>query len=422
MNAIITKGILRGSVDAVSSKSYAHRLLIAAALADAPTAISCRTVSEDILATVGVLNALGARIERTAEGFSAVPIAEPARSPILDCGESGTTERFILPVALALGADASIIGRGRLAARPLSPLYEELCAHGARLSPQGRFPLDALGRIAPGHYTIDAGVSSQFVGGLLFALSVMPARSYLELTGRIESKPYIGMTLDVLRLFGASIVPSADGRAFSVVGEKRLRSPGRAAVEGDWSNAAFWLAAGALGGRVRVAGLSPASRQGDMAVLDLLKRFGARTALDQTGASCAPGSLLAMDIDASQIPDLVPVLAVVAAVTPGTTRISGASRLRLKESDRLSTVHAMLAALGGRVTETEDGLVIEGQESLKGGTVDGANDHRIVMAAAVASAKCTAPVVIRGAEAVRKSYPGFFGDFALLGGAVSIES
>jgi 3-phosphoshikimate 1-carboxyvinyltransferase len=422
MNAIITKGILQGEIPAVSSKSYAHRLLIAAALSDGPTEVACRTVSEDILATAGVLNALGAKIERTAGGFSVTPVETPAEAPILDCGESGTTERFILPVVLALGANASIIGRGRLAARPLSPLYEELCAHGAKLSPQGRFPLDALGRIGAGHYSINAGVSSQFVGGLLFALSLLPGRSFLELTGKIESKPYIGMTLDVLRLFGASIVPSSDGRAFSIEGKKRLHTPGRAAVEGDWSNAAFWLAAGALGGRVRVTELSPASRQGDMAVIDLLKRFGAKTALDERGAACGPGDLLAMDIDASQIPDLVPVLAVVAAVTPGTTRISGASRLRLKESDRLKTVHAMLAALGGRVTETEDGLVIEGQETLKGGTVDGANDHRIVMAAAVASARCTAPVVIRGAEAVRKSYPGFFGDFALLGGAVSIEN
>lgn len=421
MIATVQKGCLSGEIPAIASKSYAHRLLMAAALADRPTTVRCATVSDDILATARVLTAMGASVERTDEGFVVEPISTCPVGPTLDCGESGTTERFILPIACALGLDAAVTGSGRLPERPLSPLYEELQAHGIDLSPQGVFPLHARGRLPAGDYSLAADVSSQFIGGLLFALSVVPGKSTLTLTGRIESAPYIDMTLDVLALFGASITRTADGRRFEIEGRTRLASPGAAAVEGDWSNAAFWLCAGALGRGVTLTGLRADSRQGDRAVADILKAFGADVSLTEDAVTVRPGTLNGMPVDAAQIPDLVPVLAVVAAFARGETRFLNAGRLRIKESDRLKTTRELLERFGADVDELPDGLVVRGRGTLAGGECDGANDHRIVMSAAVAGARTQDPVVIRGAQAVRKSYPGFFDDFARLGGLVFLE-
>lgn len=421
MIATVQKGCLSGEIPAIASKSYAHRLLMAAALADRPTTVRCATVSDDILATARVLTAMGASVERTDEGFVVEPISTCPVGPTLDCGESGTTERFILPIACALGLDAAVTGSGRLPERPLSPLYEELQAHGIDLSPQGVFPLHARGRLPAGDYSLAADVSSQFIGGLLFALSVVPGKSTLTLTGRIESAPYIDMTLDVLALFGASITRTDDVRRFEIEGRTRLASPGAAAVEGDWSNAAFWLCAGALGRGVTLTGLRADSRQGDRAVADILKAFGADVSLTEDAVTVRPGTLNGMPVDAAQIPDLVPVLAVVAAFARGETRFLNAGRLRIKESDRLKTTRELLERLGADVDELPDGLVVRGRGTLAGGECDGANDHRIVMSAAVAGARTQHPVVIRGAQAVRKSYPGFFDDFARLGGLVFLE-
>ena len=421
MIATVQKGCLSGEIPAIASKSYAHRLLMAAALADRPTTVRCATVSDDILATARVLTAMGASVERTDAGFVVEPISTCPVGPTLDCGESGTTERFILPIACALGLDAAVTGSGRLPERPLSPLYEELQAHGIDLSPQGVFPLHARGRLPAGDYSLAADVSSQFIGGLLFALSVIPGKSTLTLTGRIESAPYIDMTLDVLALFGASITRTSEGRRFEIEGRTRLASPGAAAVEGDWSNAAFWLCAGALGRGVTLTGLRADSRQGDRAVADILKAFGADVSLTENAVTVRPGTLNGMTVDAAQIPDLVPVLAVVAAFARGETRFVNAGRLRIKESDRLKTTRELLERLGADVDELPDGLVVRGRGTLAGGECEGANDHRIVMSAAVAGARTQHPVVIRGAQAVRKSYPGFFDDFARLGGLVFLE-
>ncbi|MFR4644103.1 MAG: 3-phosphoshikimate 1-carboxyvinyltransferase, partial [Sutterella wadsworthensis] len=372
MIATIQKGFLSGKIPAISSKSYAHRLLIAAALADRPTTVRCATVSEDILTASRVLKAMGASVERTNDGF----IVEPVSTQPAYCGESGTIERFILPVACALGLDASITGHGRLPERPLSPLYEELRDHGIELSPQGVFPLKTKGRLPAGDYAIAADVSSQFIGGLLFALSVVPGTSTLTLTGRIESAPYIDMTLDVLALFGARITRSEDGRRFTVEGLERLRSPGAAEVEGDWSNSAFWLCAGALGRGVTLTGLRADSRQGDRAVVKLLEAFGAEVSMTEDAVTVRPGALRGMTVNAPQIPDLVPVLSVVAAFAEGETRFINAGRLRIKESDRLATTRQLLEDLGADVEKIPDGLVVRGRTALRGGACDGTRDHR----------------------------------------------
>lgn len=439
---------LTGTIPAVDAKSYAHRLLMAAALADVPTRIRCRTRSADILATVRVMRALGTEIEDLGEAFLVRPIgmclAEKGLRPedldevTLDCGESGTTERFILPIVAALGRRSAITGAGRLAERPLSPLSDVLRAAGVSISEEGVFPLHVAGRIGVGDYAIAGNVSSQFVGGLLYALSLQPresgsraAVSTLELTGTVESAPYIRMTVEVLRAFGVEVEPSLDERKYVVRGADAsglLVSPGAAQVEGDWSNAAFWLVAGAVGGigtkgisDITVTGLKPDSAQGDRAVAAILERMGAEVRVAGDAVTVRPpenGRLHGLTVDAAQIPDLVPVLSVAAACAEGVTTFVNAGRLRIKESDRLATTAAMLRSLGVEVTEGEATLTVAGRAGrpLTGGTVSGANDHRIVMAAAVAATVASGPVVIEGARAARKSYPDFFRDYAALGG------
>lgn len=428
MKAQLNPSTLKGTLPAIASKSFAHRLLMAAALADKPTTVNCPLRSEDILATARVLTSLGAEIRDLGDRFEVTPIASSERgiqtNALLDCGESGTTERFILPIVGALGHGGALTGHGRLPQRPLSPLYEVLVDHGLKLSPQGTFPLTVEGQLTAGKYTMAGNVSSQFVGGLLFALSLTEGTSTLTLTETIESAPYIRMTLDVLRLFGVDVTVTPDNRVYTIVGQQTLKSPGDVVVEADWSNAAFWLAAGAIGtDPITLTGITSASSQGDRAVLDILRQFGAAVTEDQAARmiTVAPKPLKAQTIDAAQIPDLVPILSIVAACAEGTTTFLNAGRLRIKESDRLETTAAMLRALGVTVKELPEGLLVTGQPIFTEGTVSGANDHRIVMSAAVAALRSEGPVTILGAQAVRKSYPHFFDDFARLGGAVSLE-
>lgn len=420
MQVEIKKPPQGGTVRAISSKSAAHRLLICAALADKTTAITCTDFSKDIDATADCLSALSADIRRTDDGFAVTPVhrdALPARAdgPV---GESGSTFRFLLPVAAALGVETDFYPQGRLPHRPLSPLYEQLIAHGAVLSEQGSVPFRVGGRLTGGHFTIAANVSSQFISGLLFALPLLPEDSEIEVTGTFESRAYVDMTRDAMRLFG--VQTSFERSVFSVRGGCGYRSPVRAAAEGDWSNAAFWLAMGALGREpVTVTGLNFRSLQGDRAIVDILRAFGARLSVNETDGSCTvyPSELTAVDIDAQNIPDLVPILSLIATQARGKTRIFHASRLRLKESDRLKSVCVTLSALGADIGETEDGLLI-GRSALHGAVCDSFADHRIAMTAAVASVCCDGALTVTRGEAVEKSYPAFWKDLVSLGALV----
>jgi len=415
---------LNGSVRAIPSKSQAHRALICAALADKPTTIECEGGSDDIAATVDCLSALGAKIERESGVYVVNPLKRDVNdAATLGCGESGSTFRFMLPIVGALGRKVSFILKGRLPERPLSPLYEELVRHGAELSPQGAVPFCASGKLSPGRYSLDAGVSSQFISGLLFALPLLDGDSELQLTGQAESFPYIELTLAMLEIFG--IHTEFKDNVFFIAGRQTYCSPGKAHVEGDWSNAAFWLSAGAIGkGGITCTDLNLQSRQGDRAILDILTKFGAYIEVKQSDSSVtvSGGKLRGIEIDARDIPDLVPILAVVAAASEGTTVIRNAGRLRIKESDRLAAVSAALRALGADADETDDGLVIHGGKAFKGGQVSSCGDHRIAMSAAIAATMCAGPVVIQGAQAVNKSYPGFFDDLRSMGGAVETMS
>lgn len=405
----ITPAPLGGSIAAMASKSRAHRLLLCAALSQKPVTVHCAARSADILATVACLRALGAGIIDTGDGFAVTPLdrtAIPANA-VLDCGESGSTLRFFLPVVCALGVPVQIKMHGRLPERPLSPLYEELVAHGAVLGAPGSNPLPACGPLNGTDFVIDASVSSQFISGLLFALPLLGGGT-VQLTGRIESAAYLDMTVEALRLSGIS-VDWADN-TYTVRGDYNMSADCR--VEGDWSNAAFWLCAGAIGtGPITMTNLNLTSSQGDRAVVNILRQFGASITEDGDTVTVTPAKLHGIRIDAAQIPDLVPVLSVVAALAEGETEICNAGRLRIKESDRLTTTANLLSALGGQVEELAEGLRIRGIAKFHGGEIDACNDHRIAMAAAVAASAADGTVTITGAEAVNKSYPDFWRDY-----------
>lgn len=391
MDITITPSRLSGTVTAIPSKSQAHRLLICAAFADGPTELLCSQTNRDMDATADCLNALGAKILRTHWGYQVTPLGQIPKTAQLNCHDSGSTLRFLLPVAGALGVDATFVLEGRLPQRPLSPLWEEMERMGCQLSRPTPETIHCQGRLRAGDYFIDGGVSSQFITGLLLAATRMPGVSQLHLTGKVESQPYIAMTQEALAMFGC------DSKEYRITGGVPFHSPGNVQVEGDWSNGAFFLAAQALGNDVAVENLNYDSAQGDRAVQQLLPVLKKNTV-----------------IDASDIPDLVPILAVVAACNQG-AKFTGIRRLRLKESDRVASVIAMLTALGGKAEASEDALTVYGT-SLTGGVVDSCNDHRIAMSAAIAATVCEQPVTILGAQCVEKSYPHFFEEYRRLGG------
>lgn len=420
-DAVIRPRPLRGAVTPPPSKSVLHRAVVCASLAKGKSAVRPYVPSDDIDATVLAMRALGAEIRAENESLliDGSPIFGRPGAEI-DCRESGSTLRFLLPVAAAGGVNAAFTGRGRLPERPLGPYLQLLPEHGVSCAPQSAeraLPLRISGRLAPGEFALPGNISSQFVTGLLFALPLLPEDSVVRLTTPVESAGYIDLTLDILSTFGISLKGTQDG--FSVPGGQRYKSCDFVA-EGDWSQAAFWLSAGALGGEARCFGLSSSSRQGDRAIVPLLRRFGADIREENGAVTARGGELRGIDIDAAQIPDLVPVLAAVAAFARGRTRITRAGRLRLKESDRLRATARSLAALGARVSETEDGLIIEGAPSLPGGAAESFGDHRIAMALAVAAGRCSGAVTIRGSGCVAKSYPRFFEDYKALGGDVHV--
>ena len=380
---------LRGAVTPPASKSMAHRAVLAMALAGGTGTLSNLSDSQDIQATKRCVVALKA------------PRPE-GELPFLDCGESGSTLRFLIPIALAVAGGGVFTGHGRLMERPQQPYFDIFDEKGIFYG-QTDGVLTVRGTLTPGVYRLPGNVSSQFVTGLLYALPLLPGDSTIEITTPLESGGYVDMTLDMLEKFGIS-VQNENYAAFHIPGNQVYQ--GRdITVEGDWSQAGFWYAANFLDNQVAIQGLNADSTQGDRVVASLYWKLA------------KPGDT---DIDVSGCPDLLPPLAVMAAVRSGTTRFVNAARLRIKESDRLATTAALLNALGGHAEEGPDSLTVRGVPAFSGGTVDGANDHRIVMAAAIAATRSSAPVTILGAEAVRKSYPSFWEDYKQLGGVFDV--
>ena len=389
MDIRITPQKLSGAVTPPASKSMAHRAVLAMALADRQGTLSNLSDSQDIQATKRCVEALKA------------PRSD-GELPYLDCGESGSTLRFVIPIALALAGGGVFTGRGRLMERPQGPYFDMFDEQGIFYE-QKDGVLTIQGTLTPGVYRLPGNVSSQFVTGLLYALPLLTGDSTIKITTPLESSGYVDMTLDMLEKFGIS-VENQNYEIFRVPGNQTYQARD-IAVESDWSQAGFWYAANFLDNRVSIQGLDPSSTQGDRMVASLYWKLA------------KPGDV---DIDVSGCPDLLPPLAVMAAIRQGTTCFVNAARLRIKESDRLATVHHLLTALGGQAEEGPDSLTVHGVSAFTGGTVDGANDHRIVMAAAIAASRANAPVTILGAEAVNKSYPSFWDDYTRLGGVFDV--
>ena len=414
MNVTIQPGPRQGRVRIPASKSQAHRLLLCAALGEGETELLCGGLSADIRATMDCLRALGAGVWQDGERLRVKPIRTAPRSCALPCGESGSTLRFLLPQAGALGTEAVFHRKGRLPQRPLRPLDEELRSHGMKLREEGE-ALYASGKLAAGDYTLPGNVSSQFISGLLMALPQLPGDSRLTVTGELESAGYVAMTEDTLAESG--IRWQRTGQVWSIPGGQRFRPPRLCQVEGDWSNAAFFLCAGALSRRgVTVEGLSLRSSQGDQAVLRLLRRFGAEVTEREGAVTVRSGMLHGITVDAGPIPDLIPTLSVVAAASVGDSRIENARRLRDKESDRLEGTAALIRDLGGSARVEGDTLIIHGRGGLRGGNASVLGDHRLAMAAAIAACACRESVTVDDSRCVEKSYPRFWEDFRQLKG------
>lgn len=412
MTRTVAPGPRAGVIQIPASKSQAHRMLICAALSREPSRLILDGFSADIEATMQCLEALGARCEETANGLSVTPVGVCPAQARLDVGESGSTLRFLLPVLGALGVQAEIRMHGRLPERPLSPLWEVLEAHGMRLQQDGTI-LHTDGQLIAGDYSLPGNVSSQFISGLLFALPLLGGNSTLTVTGALQSARYVSMTEQALA--EAGILTKKDGPVWQIGGGQRYASPAVQTVEGDWSNAAFFLCMGALSATgVTVTGVNSTSLQADRAITEILVRFGAELTVSEDAVTVRRGVLHGITLDAGPIPDLVPVVSCLAALCDGETRVENAARLRLKESDRLQTTAALLSALGGSVRELPDGLIISGRGRLSGGTADACGDHRIAMSAAMAACGCEGPVTVSGSECVAKSYPAFWEDFASL--------
>lgn len=415
MNKTILPGARTGEVHIPASKSQAHRMLLCAAMGENEVTLRCRGLSKDILATVACLKALGASVDAEGEVLHLRPVSAlpPGLCP-LPCGESGSTLRFLLPLVGALGASAVFEREGRLPERPIEPLGRELCRNGMDIRSDGA-RLYCSGQLRPGAFCLPGNISSQYISALLMTLPLLEGESTLRIEDTLESAAYVAMTEEVLRLGG--VRTEKTGYGYRIPGGQRCRFAPELSVEGDYSNAAFFLCAGALSERgIRVTGLDPQSRQGDRAIVPLLEEMGAQVASDGSSVTVKRAALHGITIDASPIPDLIPVLSVVATAASGETRVIHAQRLRLKESDRLHSTTQMLRALGAEAEELPDGLVIRGGRTLAGGTVDACGDHRIAMSAAVAGGICRGAVTICGSECVQKSYPDFWTDFQQLKG------
>lgn len=404
MDLRIIPSKLSGVVNVPPSKSVAHRMIIAAALADGVSRISNLFPSVDILATMDCMRSLGAKIDFDNDAAVIEGIKKAPDKAVLDCHESGSTLRFLIPVACALGVNAEFIGSGKLPQRPIATFTEELPRHGITFNfsdaeSGNSLPCRVSGNLIPGRYSVDGSVSSQFITGLLLALSILDGESEITIVNKLNSKPYIDITLDALRMFGCKIHETENG--YRIIGGKRLNAHS-CAVEGDYSQAAFFYVVNVLGANLEIRGLNNNSRQGDKKIVEICEQF------IKTGN--------AFELDCSDIPDLVPILAVLASFCNGKSKLTNVARLRIKECDRLAAMETCLNRIGGRVSACEDCLEIEGVKTLSGGEVECFNDHRIAMSMAIAATRCESPLIVRGAECVRKSFPNFFDVYREIGG------
>lgn len=415
MNSILIKPLnLKGIITPPPSKSLSHRAIICASLCrdNGVSKIDNVILSDDIDATIAGMRELGAEIEITENTNKTYCLhIKGSRGNIeyaeIDCGESGSTLRFLIPIGLMLADRCTFSGRGKLIERPLDIFYKIFNEKGIEYeNNNGKLPLTVSGRLKGGCYNLSGKVSSQFISGLLFALPLINNDSAITITDNMESAGYVDLTLQMLKKFNIDI-DNTDYREYRIHGSSKYKSASYS-VESDYSQAAFFLTAKALGNHVECRGLNKDSLQGDKEIINIIDRF----------KNLSNDEII---IDASQIPDLVPILAVLGALQKGkTTRIVNAQRLRIKESDRLKAIATEMNKIGAEIDELEDGLLIKGKGSLKGNAaVSSWNDHRIAMSLAIAATRCNNEIILEGYQAVNKSYPDFWNDYISLGGALN---
>lgn len=417
-NVRVTPSILSGTVSVPPSKSAAHRAIICAALADGISTIKPIELSNDITATIECMKQLGADIRMnrnilTVNGNNIFSV----KSAMLDCGESGSTLRFLIPVAAVGGICTSFIGHGKLPERPIGVYTDCLPQKGVRCGTKGGLPLTISGTLKSGIYEVPGNISSQFITGLLLSLPLISGDSEIRLTSPAQSVGYINMTIDIMKDFGVNVEETDNG--WYIKGNQRYR-PQIFSVEGDWSQAAFFMTAAAIGSEISIDNLRMDSTQGDKKCIEIYRLLGADIKEENGTIVMKPGKLHGIELDAADIPDMVPAFSVAAALAQGRTIIKGAGRLRIKECDRLAAMCDGLTRLGAAVQETEDGLIIDGINRFNGGFTEGYNDHRIVMSLACASVRADEPITISDMESINKSYPSFFEDFKSLGGTIDV--
>ncbi|KEI02391.1 3-phosphoshikimate 1-carboxyvinyltransferase [Clostridium botulinum] len=418
---------LSGDINIPPSKSLAHRAIISAGLSEGVSNIENIIFSEDIKATIRGMKSFGIEIqdisEKKQDNFNRKTLKIIGRDRLvlknseIDCSESGSTLRFLIPISLRTGNKVKFTGKGKLVSRPLDVYYNIFENQKIKYkTSNGKLPIFIEGVLKSGEFYVKGNISSQFITGLMYTLPFLNGDSKVIVTTELESKGYVDLTIDILKKFGIKIENKNYKEFFIKGNQKSITNNYR--VQGDFSQGAFWIVAGILGSNIKILDLDINSLQGDRVIIDIVKNMGANIKINENYIETKKSKTKGTIIDASECPDLVPILSVLGSLSTGTTKIINAERLRIKECDRLKAMATELKKIGADIEELEDGLLIKGREYLKGGTVDSWNDHRIAMSMAIASIKCREPITIKNSEAVNKSYPDFWGDFKKVGGNI----
>lgn len=410
-----------GNISIPSSKSMAHRALICASLAQGESFLYGITPSKDIEATIACMTSLGAEITEEKEGYriKGTDLKLEGQTPVLDCHESGSTLRFLIPIASLTHQKIIFKGQGRLMERPMD-VYSDLFWKQGLFFKQDQEKIEIQGSIQAGKILLAGDVSSQFISGLLFALPLLKKDSTLEIVPPYESRSYVDLTMQMLKKFGI-VIHTLDEYHYHIPGSQSYQA-GNVQVEGDYSQMAFFGVLAAIQGKLSLFNMDPISLQGDKEILSFLKKAGALVSVHNDRVDVVKNHLKAQEIDLSNCPDLGPILCVLASYCLGTTHFWHAGRLRIKESDRVEAMETELKKWGVPISSTFDSITITGKKSYEKSpiTINGHNDHRIVMAMTVFGLCAQAESIIEDAQAITKSYPTFFEDVLSIGGKVEI--